>query len=143
MHFRNANEMHWEKAWCQLRAVLNKSWKQHSTKQKLCGHLLPISQHLQIRQTRHAGHCWRSRGVLIIDVLLWTPTRGRASVGRTPKSCIHQLCADTGRSLRRSVKRDGWLGWMARENLGTQYPQCDLMMMMMRMFGKKLFYQRA
>ena len=27
---------------------------------------------------RHAGHCWRSKDELITDVLLWTPTYGRA-----------------------------------------------------------------
>ena len=34
-----------------LHAVLNKSWKQHSTKQQLYGHLPPISQTTQVRQT--------------------------------------------------------------------------------------------
>ena len=32
--------------------------------------------------TRHAGHYWRSRDKLISDVLLWTPTYGRAKGGR-------------------------------------------------------------
>ena len=32
----------------------HKSWKQYSTKQKLYGHLTPISQ---VRRLRHAGHC--------------------------------------------------------------------------------------
>ena len=40
----------------------------------------PASYHenIQIRRTRHAGHCWRSRDELIRDVLLWIPTNGRA-----------------------------------------------------------------
>ena len=29
---------------------------------------------IQVRRTRHAGHCWRSKDELISDVLLWTPT---------------------------------------------------------------------
>ena len=33
---------------------------------------------IQVRRTRHAGHCWRSRDELIRDVLLWIPTHGRA-----------------------------------------------------------------
>ena len=37
-------------------ATLNKSRKQHPTKQQLYGHLSPISQTIHVRQTRHAGH---------------------------------------------------------------------------------------
>ena len=39
-----------------LQAMLNKSWKQHSTKQQLYSYLPPISKTIQIRQTRHVGH---------------------------------------------------------------------------------------
>ena len=55
-----------------LRAILNKSWRQHPTKQQLYGHLPPITKTLQVRRTRHAGHCWRSKDILISDILLWT-----------------------------------------------------------------------
>ena len=44
----------------------------------------------------HAGHCWRSRGELIRDVLLWTPTHGHAKAGRPARTYIQQLCEDTG-----------------------------------------------
>ena len=44
-----------------LRAILNKSWRQHPTKQQLYGHLPPITKTIQVRRTRNAGHCWRSR----------------------------------------------------------------------------------
>ena len=44
-----------------LRAILNKSWRQHHTKQQLYGHLPPITKTIQVRRTRYAGHCWRSR----------------------------------------------------------------------------------
>ena len=54
-----------------LLAILNKSWKQHPTKQQLYGHLLPISKTIQIRRTRHAGHYLRSKDELISDVLRW------------------------------------------------------------------------
>ena len=40
-----------------LRAVLNKPWKQHLTKQQLYSHLLPISKSIRVRRTRRAGHC--------------------------------------------------------------------------------------
>ena len=56
-----------------LWAILNKSWRQHPTRHQLYGHLPPITKTIQVRLTRHAGHCWRSRDELISDVLLWTP----------------------------------------------------------------------
>ena len=58
-----------------LRAILNKSWRQQPTKQQLYGHRPPITKTIKIRQTRHAGHCWRSRDELISDVLLWAPSQ--------------------------------------------------------------------
>ena len=61
-----------------LRAILNRSRRQHPTKQQLYGYLPAITKTIQIRRTRHAGHCWRSRDELISDVLLWTPSYGRA-----------------------------------------------------------------
>ena len=56
-----------------LRAILNKSWRQYTTKHQLYGHLPPITKIIQVRRNRHAGPCWRSRDELISDVLLWTP----------------------------------------------------------------------
>ena len=79
-----------------LRAILEKSWKEHSTKHQLYGHLPPITKTIQVRRTRHAGHCWRSRDDLISDALLWTPTYGRAKAGRPARTYIQQLCEDTG-----------------------------------------------
>ena len=60
-----------------LRAILNKSWRQHPTRHQLYGHLPPIMKTIQIKRTRHAGHCWRSKDELISDVLLWTPAYGK------------------------------------------------------------------
>ena len=40
-----------------LRAILNKSWQQHPTRNQLYGHLPPITKTIQVRWTRHAGHC--------------------------------------------------------------------------------------
>ena len=79
-----------------LRAILNKSWQQHPTRHQLYGHLPPITKTIQVRRTRHAGHCWRSKDELISDVLLWTPTYGRAKAGRPTRTYIQQLCEDTG-----------------------------------------------
>ena len=79
-----------------LWAILNKSWRQHPTRHQLYGHLPPIMKTIKVRRTRHAGHCWRSRDELIRDVLLWTPTYGRAKAGWPAQTYIQQLCEDTG-----------------------------------------------
>ena len=79
-----------------LRAILNKSWQQHPTRHQLYGHLPPITKTIQVRRTRHAGHCWRSRDELIRDLLLWIPTHGRAKAGWPARTYIQQLCEDTG-----------------------------------------------
>ena len=79
-----------------LRAILNKSWRQHPTRYQLYGHLPPITKTIQARRTRHAGHCWRSKDELISDVLLWTPAYGQAKAGRPARIYIQQLCEDMG-----------------------------------------------
>ena len=71
-----------------LRAILNKSWRQHPTKQQLYGHQPPIKKTIQVRRTRHAGHCWRSGDELISDVLLWTLSLGQAKAGRPARTYI-------------------------------------------------------
>ena len=71
-----------------LWAILNKSWRQYPTKQQVYGPLPPITKTIQVRQTRHAGHCWRSKDELISDVLLWTPSHGWAKAGQPPRTYI-------------------------------------------------------
>ena len=79
-----------------LRAILNKPWRQHHTREQLYGHLPPIIKTIKIRRTRPVAHCWRSRDELICDVLLWTPSHGRAKAGRPARTFMQQFCADTG-----------------------------------------------
>ena len=79
-----------------LRVILNKSWRQYPTRHQLYCHLPPITKTIKARRIRHAGHCWRSKHELISDVLLWTPTYGRAKAGRPARSYIQRLCEDTG-----------------------------------------------
>ena len=43
-----------------------KSWKQHTIKQQLYGHLPLLSKTIQ---GRHAGHCWRFKDELISNIL--------------------------------------------------------------------------
>ena len=95
-----------------LRTILNKSWRQHPSKQQPHDHLPPITKTIKVRRTRHAGHCWRNREEVISDVLLWTPSHGRANAGWPARSCIQQLYADTGCSpedLPEAMDdREGW-----------------------------------
>ena len=88
-------------------AILNKSWKQQPTKQQLCGHLLPISQTIQVKHA--AGGNWRSKHKLVSNICQWTPMHGHTSVDWPLK---HQLCGDTGCCLenlpRVMANRDRW-----------------------------------
>ena len=94
-----------------LQAILNKSWRQHSTKNQLYGHLPPITKAIQVKRTKLVGHYWRSRDELISDILLWTSSRGWAKAERPARIYI-QLCADTGCSLEDLPEaiddREGW-----------------------------------
>ena len=57
--------------------------------------IVPSILYIIYFRTRHAGHCWRSRDELIRDVLLWTPTHGRAKAGQPARTYIQQLCENT------------------------------------------------
>ena len=123
-----------------LRTILNKSWQQHPTRHQLYGHLPPITKTIQVRRTRHAGHCWKSRDELISDVLLWTPTYGRAKAGRPARTYIQQLCEDTGcgpedlpeamndrerwRERVRDIRACGTTWWWWRVNRACSPPSC-------------------
>ena len=58
-------------------------------KQLLYRHLPPISKAI------HAGRWWRSKDVLMCDVILWTISHGRASVGRPVGTSLQQFCMDS------------------------------------------------
>ena len=104
-----------------LRAVVNKSLRQHSTKLQLYGHLPLITKTIQARWTRYAGHCWRSRDELISDVLQWTPhmDEQRQEVQLGP---IY-ICADAVFSLEDIPEvmddKEGW--WEIRTDGATSW----------------------
>ena len=87
-----------------LRGILNKSWRQHPTKQQLYGHLPPITKTIKVRWTRHEGHCWRSRDELISDVLLWTPSHGRATSSHLHTAAL-RICREWW-TIRRGGERE-------------------------------------
>ena len=125
-----------------LQAILNKSWRQHPTKQQLYEHLAPITRTIKVRLNRHAGHCWRSKDKLIRDVLLWIPSHRRAKAGWPARTYIQQLCADTGcspedlpegmndrgewRERVRDIRADGatwWWWWGGGDNEFIPFPR--------------------
>ena len=124
-----------------LRAILNKSWQQHPTRHQLYGHLPPITKTIQVRRTRHAGHCWRSRDELIRDLLLCIPTHGRAKAGRPARTYIQQLCEDTGCCPEDLPRAMNDRGGVPREGQGYPCYQRDMMMMMMMMILNKPWKQ--
>ena len=72
----------------------------------------PITKTIQVRRTRHAGHCWRSKDELISDVLLWTPTYGRAKAGRPARTYIQQLCDwEKWRERVKDIRAGGTTWW--------------------------------
>ena len=79
---------------------------------KVAVHPLPSYHTNHSSETKHAGHCWRSKDELISDGLQWKSAHEHASVGRPAKTYIDQLCADTGcctEDLPRMMSdRDGW-----------------------------------
>ena len=89
-----------------LRAILNKFWRQQLTKQQLYGHLSLITKTIQVKQTGHGGYSWRSKDKLIRDIVLWTPSHGRAKVGRLARTYLQQLCTDTGCTWK--ISRERW-----------------------------------
>ena len=111
-----------------LRAILNKSWRQHPTKQKLYGHLPPIMKTIKIRLTRHAGHCWRSRDELINDVLLRTPSCGRTKAGQPARTNIQQPIWDVALKTHR---KQCTIGCGGERRSGISVLMHDMMMMMM------------
>ena len=79
-----------------LRAILNKSWKEHPTKYELYASIPPITDTIKERRMRFAGHCYRSKDELISSLLFWTPAHGYTSVGRPYKTFIDVLSEDAG-----------------------------------------------
>ena len=73
-----------------LRTILNKSWRQHLTKQQLYGHLPPITKTIKaepdMRDT--AGEVGT---LLISDLLLWTSSHGREKTGWPTRTYVQQL----------------------------------------------------
>ena len=113
--------------WQTLNEVRGKL-QQYPTRHQQYGPLPPIRKTIQVRRTRHAGHCWRSRDELISDVLLWTPTYGRAKAGRPARRYIQQR-EDTGCSPENLPEAmNDWEKRREREGQGYPCWRHDMMM---------------
>ena len=104
MHHVNAGKNHRDKVRWELHNSTKSYFEQMleatSHEQHLYGHLLPITKPIQVRRAIHAGHYSRSKGELISEVFLLSPTKKCASIVRVARTYLHQLSADTGCSLK-------------------------------------------
>ena len=80
-----------------LKIIVNKSRKQHPTKQQLYSHLPSIPKTIQVR---YEDHSWISKEELINNVHLSVLINGRISLIRTAKTYLQQVCSDAECSLK-------------------------------------------
>ena len=78
-----------------LRAISNKSWQQHLTKQLMNCQLLPILKTIQLDERDMRMR----KEELISGVFPWNPSHGCARVRRPARTYLQQFCTDTGCSL--------------------------------------------
>ena len=68
-----------------LRAVINKSWRDHLINEQLYGDIPKISKSIRMQRMGLAGHYWRSNDEVASDLILWQPQHGNRSRGRPAK----------------------------------------------------------
>ena len=81
-----------------LRSALDISWKAHMSNEQLYGDLSKVSDKIRKRRLQFAGHCVRSSGQVVSDLVLWKPMHGKRSVGRPIMTYVDLLCQDTGQT---------------------------------------------
>ena len=91
-----------------LRAILNIHWSTHPSKERLYGNLAQITSVIKERRTWFAGHCYRKKGEVVNDLILWTPKHGKAKVGRPSKTYTKQLTEEADCQLEED--REYWRG---------------------------------
>ena len=75
-----------------LRSALNISWKAHVTNEQLYGDLPKASDKIKKRRLQFAGHCLRSSGQVVSDLVLWKPVHGKRGAGRPIMTYVDLLC---------------------------------------------------
>ena len=96
-----------------LRMALNVSWKMHITNEILYKNLPKVSQTINKRSLRLAGHCVRHEEEIANQLVLWEPTRGPRRRGRQAVTYVDYLKSITGlddaNDLRTAMlNRDEW-----------------------------------
>ena len=81
-----------------LRSALDITWKAHMSNEQLYGDLPKVSDKLRKRLLQFAGHCIRSSGQVVSDLVLWKPMHGKRSVRRPIMMYVDLLCQDTGQT---------------------------------------------
>ncbi len=81
-----------------LRSALDVGWQSHTSNKELYGDLPRVSDKIKKRRLQFAGHCLRSSGQVVSDLVLWTPMHGKRSVGRPTRTYVDLLCQDTGQT---------------------------------------------
>ena len=76
-----------------LRSALDIRWKVHMSSEQIYGDLSKVSDKIRKRRLQFAGHCVRSSGQVVSDLVLWKPMHGKRSVGRPIMTC-----QDTGQT---------------------------------------------
>ena len=79
-----------------LRAILNKSWRQHPTRHQLYGHLPPITKTKKLDEPDTQDTAGEARTNSSVMYSYGTPAYGQAKAGRPARTYIQQLCEDTG-----------------------------------------------
>ena len=78
-----------------LRSALNIKWKAHVTNEQLYEDLPKVSDKIKKRRLQFAGHCLRSSGQVVSDLVLWKPVHGKRGAGRPIMTYVDLLCQDT------------------------------------------------
>ena len=90
-----------------LRAILNRSWKDHPNNKDIYGNIPDICSSIRHQRLRFSGHCWRSKFELASDVIIWQPTHGKRKRGRPRMTYVDQLVDDTLCDVIKIKKGDG------------------------------------
>ena len=91
---------------------------------------LPFKRkYIRVRTRIDVRHCWRRMDEFKSDVFLWTPAYRRASVGRPPRTHLHQHWADIG--YRWGGRRQWMIGKNGERERERENPCCQRDMMMM------------
>ena len=74
-----------------LRAILNIHWSTYPSKERLYGNLVQITSVIKERRTKFADDSYRSKDIVVSDLILWTPKHNKVKVGPPSKTYTNQL----------------------------------------------------